>query len=204
MTATPPQVAAAILAGGRARRFGGRDKALLEIDGARIIDRQLAALGQVTRHVFIVANEPNRYEALGIPIVPDRIAGAGPLGGIYTALVAGRADLTLVIACDLPFLSAAFLTHLVARAHGADIVMPRTHAGYEPLCACYARAAADPIRRRIEAGALKAADLPPELRVREIGPEEIAGFDPDGTLFLNVNTPDDYVRVQARAARQNR
>jgi molybdopterin-guanine dinucleotide biosynthesis protein A len=201
MTAPAQDVAAAIIAGGQARRFGGREKAFLEIDGVRIIDRQLAALRPVTPDlVVVVADRPERYAGLGVPVVVDLIAGAGALGGIYTAVASSRADRTIVVACDLPFLTAEFLAHLARAGRGADVVIPRTAAGYEPLCACYARAAADPIRRRIEAGALKAADVPPGLQVREIGPEEIARFDHDGRLLLNVNTPDDYARAQTRTA----
>ena len=197
-------VTAAILAGGHARRFGGRDKAALDLGGERIIDRQLSVLRELTDRTIIVTNAPGRYAALGVPVVADLIPGAGPLGGIYTGIVAGAADCTLVVACDLPFLRTAFLEYLVAARREADVVLPRTADGRRPLCACYARAAADPIRRLIDAGALKASEPPTELRVREIGPEEIARFDPDAMLFENVNTPDDYARILARLERQKR
>jgi molybdopterin-guanine dinucleotide biosynthesis protein A len=64
-----------VLAGGRARRFGGRDKASLLIEGRPIIERQLEAFRALTPHLLIVANDPARYEALGAPIVPDAVAG---------------------------------------------------------------------------------------------------------------------------------
>jgi hypothetical protein len=86
----PRGVSAAILAGGRARRFGGADKASLIVGGARIIDRQLGALDTVADDIRIVANEPDRYATLGVRVIPDQIAGAGPLGGLHAALT-GRA-----------------------------------------------------------------------------------------------------------------
>jgi len=197
-------VAAAILAGGRATRLGGRDKAALPLGDLRLIERQLDALRAVTTDVFIVTNQPERYAALGLPAHTDQRPGAGALGGIYTAIVASPAPQTLVVACDLPFLSAAFLRHLAARGRDADLAIPRSAGGYEPLCASYARACAGPIGRLIDAGRLKAAGVVTAgVRVIEIGPDECAAFDPDGTLFLNVNTPDDYARARALLDRRD-
>ena len=191
-------VAAAILAGGRATRLGGRDKAALPLGDLRLIERQLDVLRTVTAEVFIVTNQPERYAALGLPTHADRRPGTGALGGVYTAILASPAPQTLVLACDLPFLNAPFLRHLAARGREADLAIPRSTGGYEPLCASYARACADPIGRLLDAGRLKAAGVVSAgLRVIEIGPDECAPFDPEGTLFLNVNTPDDYARARA-------
>ena len=193
---------AAIIAGGDARRFGGRDKGALAIGEARIIDREIAVLREVADHLVIVANDPDRYRSLGLPIVQDLVPGAGALGGIYTAITVARDTPTLVVACDMPFLSARFLRHLAIAGGEVDVAIPRTAEGYEPLCASYSRGCADPIRRRIDAGALTVLGVLSDVRVREIGPEEIAPYDPDGTLFFNVNTPDDYARSLDVVARQ--
>jgi molybdenum cofactor guanylyltransferase len=189
-------IAAAIVAGGAARRLGGAAKALLRIGDARIIDRQLAALRTVFPHVFIVAPDPLPYEGLGLRVVPDRIAGAGALGGIYTAVLESPAPRTLVLACDMPFVNAALFRALTADEHAdADLVIPRTARGYEPLCAVYAKACAGPILRRIQRGDLQASTLPEGIRVREIGPETLAAIDESGLLFANVNTPHDHARA---------
>src|SRR5262252_819913 len=97
------KVSAAILAGGRARRFGGADKASLVVGGARIIERQLAALATVTGDVRIVSHDPARYADFGVRVIPDQIAGAGPLGGLHAALVDAAHHGVIVLACDLPF-----------------------------------------------------------------------------------------------------
>ena len=189
---------AAILAGGRARRLGGCAKGVLPLGDARIIDRQIAVLCDVVDHVLIVANEPAPYAALGLPIVADLIPDAGALGGIYTALTAAPGRQTLLVACDLPFLSVAFLRHLLAAGREVEAAVPRGVNGFEPLCASYTRDCLEPIRRRLAARALKVTQFLADVRVREIGPEEIARFDPEGILFLNVNTPDDYARALAQ------
>lgn len=189
---------AAILAGGRATRFGGRDKSRLLVDGAPIIDCQITMLRPMVDALLIVANDLARYASLGIPVVPDVIPDAGALGGLYTALCAAPTDHVIVVACDLPFLTSPFLASLMEAARDADVVIPRTVDGYQPLCACYARTCAEPIRRRLDAGALKVTDFLADVRVREIGPDQIAPYDPDATLFSNINTPDDYARALGR------
>lgn len=194
------QISAAILAGGRARRFGGADKASLVVGGARIIERQLATLSTVTDDVRIVSNDPARYAALGVRVIPDRIAGAGPLGGVHAALVDAAYHGVIVLACDLPFVTAALLEALAIEfgtGDETDAVVPRSSRGLEPLCALYARRCAETVRRRIEAGNLEMRGLLTELRFKELRPEGVPPFD-DGSVFLNVNTPHDYERARAK------
>ena len=189
-------MSAAILAGGRASRFGGIDKAALLIGGERIIDRQLAAVSAVASEIFIIGNEPQRFAGLGIPVIPDVVAGAGPIGGIATALQAAGHDWVLVLACDLPFVTAALLERLAAaRDENVDLVLPRSVRGVEPLCAVYARSILPLVRQRIDDEERQLAALAALLRVREIGPDALAELDRDGRLFENVNTPHDYGRA---------
>jgi molybdenum cofactor guanylyltransferase len=190
-------VTAAILAGGLARRMAGADKSLLLIEGQRIIDREIAALRHVADSLMIVGGEQTRFAELGIRAVPDAVTGCGALGGIYSALVASEHPRTLVVACDMPFLNVPLLQRLVRPSSPhVDVVMPRTHEGLQPLCAVYTARSADALRRRIARGLLKAATLGEDLRVEEIGPEELATYDPDGLMFVNVNTPHDYERAK--------
>lgn len=188
-------VAAAILAGGLARRLGGIDKAALRLGDARIVDRQLARLREVADPIFVVAARQGPSPAPGVEVIADLVPGAGPLGGIYTAIAASPRPRTLVVAGDLPFLPLPLL-RLLARPSDADVVVPRSARGYEPLCATWSTAAAEVVRRRIERGALKASLVMEELRVEEIGPELLETCDPHGLLFVNVNTPHDYERAR--------
>ena len=188
-------LAAAILAGGQAKRLGGVNKGTLAIGAAAIVDRQLAALKQVTPRIFVVGAESPAWTARGLEVVPDEIPGQGALGGIYTAIVRSPCDRTLVLACDMPFVSAAWLARLAAQ-EDADVVMARTARGYEPLCALYTRACAADIRARIDRGELQASTLPKGVRITELGPEVLSMDDPEGRLFVNVNTPHDYERAK--------
>jgi molybdopterin-guanine dinucleotide biosynthesis protein A len=188
-------VAAAILAGGLARRMGGLNKAALRIGAERIVDRQLRVLRQIADPVFIVAADPEPFAGLGVEVVPDAIEGAGPLGGIYTALTASPCEWTIVVACDLPYLSEPLLRRL-AQPTDADLIIPRTERGYEPLCAAWSKRCADAIKQRIQSGNLKAALVVEELRAELIEPPALEACDPHGLLFVNINTPHDYERAQ--------
>jgi molybdopterin-guanine dinucleotide biosynthesis protein A len=195
--------AAAILAGGMARRMGGVSKAALEVGGVPIIERQLQVLRQVAEPVFIVGGDADRFARYGVEVIADALPGGGALGGIYTAITASPVRRTFVVACDMPFVRVELLHRLAAS--DADVVIPRTERGLEPLCALYARTCAEPIRRRLERGLLEARSLPENLSVVEIEPETLAAMDPDGLLFVNLNTPHDYERarelLEARARR---
>ena len=194
------EISAAILAGGRATRLGGADKASLVVGGLRIVERQLAAIGAVTDDVRIVANDAARYAALGVRVVPDLIAGVGPLGGLYTALVDARHDRVLVLACDLPFVPAALLERLAMEsgtAQQVDAVVPRTARGLEPLCAVYWKACAGRAQAQIARGDLRMTALLADLHVRELGRDVLAPYDGEA-LFENVNTPHDYARARGR------
>ncbi|HEX9366490.1 MAG TPA: molybdenum cofactor guanylyltransferase [Vicinamibacterales bacterium] len=195
-------VSAAILAGGRARRFGGADKASLSVGRVRIIDRQLAALAAVSGDIRIVANHPERYAGLGVRVIADLVPGAGPLGGLYTALLDAVHDRMLIVACDLPFVTAALFQRLAAESGppgkidaDIDAVVPRSARGVEPLCALYLTRCAAAARARIDRGDLRVAGWLADLHVRELGPEALAPYD-DGSLFENVNTPHDHARAR--------
>ena len=193
------KVTAAILAGGGGRRLGGIDKTALSIHGRTILERQVAVLRTLTNHILIVAHRRSRFDHAGVTVVVDRIDGAGPLGGLYTALVEAPTDQVLVVAGDLPYVTGPFLAHLATLGDDVDGVVPRDDRGLHPLCACYHRRIADHLRTRLDAGALTVRDALAGLNIRTLAPGELAPFDPDGRLLLNVNTPDDYARACAVA-----
>ena len=191
---------AAILAGGQARRLGGLDKGALIVGARSILDRQLSLLHGLTSHLLIVTSDRSRVQAVDVPVVVDRIGGAGALGGLYTALVEAPTEQVLVIGCDMPFLTAPFLRHLAECGRNVDVAVPCNEHGRHPLCASYARRTASHFQARIATGDLRIGEALMDLTVRELGPGELAPFDADGRLLLNVNTPEDYARARSVAA----
>jgi molybdopterin-guanine dinucleotide biosynthesis protein A len=185
-------LAAAILAGGQATRLGGVNKGTLSLGNAAIVDRQLEALRAVASTVFVVGPDSSAWSARGLTVVPDEVPGMGALGGIYTAILHSPCDRTLVVACDMPFLSVEVLARMAA-IEDADLVIPTSARGHEPLCAIYTRACLPDIRARIARGALQARTLPQGVRIAELGPDMLGM---DERLFVNVNTPHDYERAK--------
>ena len=167
--------------------------------GRSIRDRQLSVLRDLTPHVLIVTSDSSHLEGAEVPVVADRLPGTGALGGLYTALVEATTEQVLVIGCDMPFLTAPFLTYLAEQGRTMDAAVPRDARGRHPLCASYLRRAAGRIHARIKEGRLRVGDMLEDLTVRELGPDELARFNRDGGLLINVNTPDDYAHAQALA-----
>jgi len=189
-------VTAAILAGGQARRFGGRDKSRLVVDGRSIIVRQVDVLQRVAAEVLVIASDTDRFADLGLAVHADVIPGAGAMGGLYTALEAASSTLVIVVACDLPFLEAAVLERLIELASTGDGAWVRLADRIEPLLACYRRDVRTTIRREILAGRLKLGDLGSTLDMAELDGTELSRFGPPARLLANINTPDDYARIQ--------
>ena len=187
---------AAILAGGEGRRLGGIDKSAIVIEGRSILERQLSLLRPLTPHLLLVAGNGSRVPVSDIPSVIDHIAGAGALGGLYTALMEAPTEQVLVIGCDMPFLTAPFVEHLVELGRHADVAVPADAAGRHPLCASYTRRIAPTLKARIERGELRILDALDGMNVREVGSAELAPFNRDGRLLLNINTPEDLARAR--------
>jgi molybdopterin-guanine dinucleotide biosynthesis protein A len=130
---------AAILAGGRGRRLGGRTKPLLELDGQSILARQramLASLGVVPR---LVAPDPAPFAGLGLEVVADD-GRAGALGALCLALERATTEVVVVLAGDMPFVTAGFVQALLTALAGHGAAVPHTASdGWQPLAAAYRR-----------------------------------------------------------------
>jgi molybdopterin-guanine dinucleotide biosynthesis protein A len=177
--------------------MGGLEKGALVVGTESILDRQLSLLRTLTPHVLIVTNDRGRVERADVTVAIDRVPGAGALGGIYTALMEAPTQQVMVLGCDMPFLTPAFLGYLAAQGADHEVVVPVDDSGRHPLCASYLKQVAPRLRARIDAGQLRVGEALTGLAVRELGRDELAPFDRDGRLLLNVNTPDDYARAQS-------
>jgi molybdopterin-guanine dinucleotide biosynthesis protein A len=192
------QVSAFILVGGESSRMG-RDKAQLELGGVPLILRTAKLVESVAAAPVVVGN-PEAYRAFNLRAIGDDWPGAGPLGGIATALRAAATPWSLIVATDLPYLTREWLEYLIARslASSADAVLPMNARGAEPLCAMYHQRAEPAIRKALERGTRKVTDGLLDLRVETITPAEWNPFDSEGLLFKNMNSPEDYEEAKAK------
>ena len=192
-----PRPSAAILAGGQARRFGGRDKSRLVIEGRSIVVRQMEVLQRVAHTIYIVGPHADLYADVDVPVYADLLPGYGAIGGLYTALEVADTDRVVVVGCDLPFLDAGLLAHLHARAAGHDAAWVSSARGPEPLVACYSRRVRTVVLDRLRRGALKLGDLGAVLDVATVSEQDVARFGAISRLLANVNTPDDFTRIES-------
>jgi molybdenum cofactor guanylyltransferase len=187
-----------ILAGGESSRMG-RDKALLELEGVALIVRT-TKLVELAAERCAVVGDTVRLEGLELLVIEDDFPGAGPLGGIATALRASEAEWNLIVACDLPYLTREWLEFLIGRAvrSDADAVLPMNERGAEPLCAMYHKRGEAAIRAALDRGVRRVTDGLADVRIEFIEPREWKGFDSEGLLFKNMNSPADYEEAKLR------
>jgi molybdenum cofactor guanylyltransferase len=190
-------VAGYILAGGGSTRFG-RDKALAEVGGTPMLERMIELLRRVPMHVTVIAS-PGKYAACGAQIVQDQWPGEGPLGGIITALEdaaqsVARPEWNLMVSCDMPFLTREWLVFLSERAakSKAQVVLPYSAHGPEPLCAFYRTDAAGALRAVFETGVRKVTEGLKHVATEVLDEADWKRFDSAGRLFWNMNTAADY------------
>ena len=197
---------AAILAGGRATRFGGRDKSALVVDGRSIVERQVAELSAVVDDIMIVGARADGARADGaravqasdrVRLIADIVPGCGPLSGLHAALTEMRGDRVLAVACDMPYVDAAFAEYLLSLAGDAPVVVPQTDRGYHPLCAVYTRACLEPVAARLAQRRLALHDLFADVPMRIVTAAEMSRFGAPSRLLANVNTPDEYAGLDA-------
>jgi len=198
MMAAPPPVAGVVLAGGRASRMGGRDKAFAAVGGEAIAVRAVRVFRDLFPQVFVSTNHPERFQRLGVETVADHFPGGGPLAGIHAALLASRYPHVFVAACDMPGLDPDVIRFLLARVGSADAVVPRWEGDVEPLHAVYAVGALPEIEACLRAGRYAVRDLLRSLRVDYVSEDEMRGVRGAARSLTNVNTPEELAAVGGR------
>jgi molybdopterin-guanine dinucleotide biosynthesis protein A len=183
-----------VLAGGASRRLG-RDKAALAWSGTTLAERAAAVLAQVCGEVVVAGSATLARD--GLESIADLYPGCGPLAGLHAGMVRAAGRPVFALACDLPFVNAGLVRHLMTsaggRAEGAWVAADDS--GVQPLCGVYApagRAVAELRLRRGELsvhgflGAVAGVAVP-------VGPE-LEFYRPG--LLLNLNRPEDLRRAR--------
>jgi len=174
-----------VLVGGASRRMG-RDKALLPLGGVTMVEEIASRVRSVAGNVTLIGS-PEKYGHLGLPVAADEIENCGPLGGLYTALRRTDADWNVLLACDMPHVTEAFLRQLVEAAEGSDgdCVVPEIAGKIDPLCAVYHRRLVTVAESAIHRKLFKMQDFVSTLRTSYWRVT-------DSRSLLNVNTPAEW------------
>ncbi|MGH9969223.1 MAG: molybdenum cofactor guanylyltransferase [Pyrinomonadaceae bacterium] len=188
-------IAGFILVGGSSRRMG-TDKAQLLVAGQTFAQRIAEEMSKVVDSVTLVGRDLEKLHPQ-LPSVPDVYEKWGALGGVHGALSACPSSWALIVACDLPFVTAALFGHLAALRDGQEAVAPIQNDGLpQPLCALYARTPClDVADQLIKTGERKPIALLQSVRTRWVPFEELGALTGAQHFFDNVNTPQDYEHV---------
>ena len=189
-----------IQAGGRSSRMG-TDKGLVQLGDRLMIEHVLAATAGLADEQLITTNNPAGYAHLGVPMTGDEQPGAGALPGLRTALGAARGELVLLVACDMPFLQRPVLQKLLDLADEQDVVVPRWDGQLQTLHAVYRRQTClSAVDAALAAGQKRMISFYDQVRVREVGAEELAGLGDLSLTFFNANTPEELDQAEKMLA----
>ncbi len=189
-----------ILAGGQSRRMGGREKSLMQLKDIAPIEWVAQRLGPQVETLAINANgDPDRFNFLGLPVLPDTIDGfVGPLAGVLSGMrwAAKEHDATHIVtaAADTPFIPKELVARLSKSVSPSkQISMAHSNGRIHPVAALWPCALADSLenfltvedQRKILVFAERHGLTETKFELSN-GP---TGHDP----FFNINTPDDMV-----------
>ena len=198
---------AIVLAGGRGRRMGTVEKALLEFEGKTIIERLLENLFRVVDEVIISFRDKKqeekfrpvleKFSAREIRFCFDTLEDAGPLEGIRAGLLESRAEYSFVCAGDMPFVNSRVVDLLFEKANGHDAALPKSEDGkFEPLHAVYSKKMISEIEKAFENG--RCSVLTPVFEMKDVvfvEVSEIRKIDPELRTFANINTIEEMQRI---------
>jgi molybdopterin-guanine dinucleotide biosynthesis protein A len=188
-----------ILAGGLNTRFGGRNKAFIQIGGKTIFQRLYDLYRQLFEEIIVVTNDPLAYLDCSALIVSDLFSIRSSLTGIHAGLFAASRPFAFFAACDTPFLQKDLVQHLLQHIDPqVDVVIPEPSKGfYEPLCAVYSKACLKPIEAQLHQGRLQIIRFFRQIRLKSVPQTELRQSDPDLVSFFNINTPADLQKAEA-------
>ncbi|GGP47942.1 molybdenum cofactor guanylyltransferase MobA [Shewanella saliphila] len=183
-----PQIDAVILAGGMARRMGGNDKGLVDLNGQAMICHTIDKLTNQVDGIMINANRNQKqYEQWGYTVFNDQDSGyLGPLAGMVTALKKTQAEYLLVVPCDCPRLPDDLASRLLAalEREQADIAIASDGKYEQPVVLLLKPHLAQSMQTFLDGGDRKVFLWYSQHKVA------IESFADQPNAFVNVNTPE--------------
>ena len=186
-----------VLAGGLARRMGGRDKGLIEVGGRPMIAYIVERLRPQVDVLLVNANRnAEAYAGItGCRVIPDRVGDfAGPLAGMASALEAARGGWVLTVPCDSPLIATDLARRLqeAASTRAAEIAVATDGQRMQPVFALLHCSLLADLLRYLDDGGRKIDRWYARRRTVEVDLSD------RGDTFLNVNTPEEQRRIEER------
>ena len=190
-----------ILAGGRSRRLG-QDKAVQSVGGIRIIDRVITKLSRVVESLTVVIDREERAGELEIDekveFIVDCYPDSGSLGGLYSGLKASTTTWSLLVACDMPFISGSLIQYMRSKLEtgSSDVVIPNFQGRLQTTHALYRNTCLGHIEERLKQRSLRMDGYFSDVEVCTLQEEDFLYIGGSKESFFNVNTPTDLQMAQ--------
>jgi molybdopterin-guanine dinucleotide biosynthesis protein A len=178
----------------------GQDKALLEVNGRPLLENLCLAASSVTDRVYVVTPWVERYQEIVPPqcgfvreFIPEGEGKPqGPLFGFVQGLARVETEWVLLLACDLPYLTARelklWISYLPDVPKDMIALLPRGVKGWEPLAGFYRLISLTLLEDFIAGGGKSFQPWLKEQKVEELGIS-------DRQVLFNCNTPEDFQRL---------
>lgn len=190
------EISVVILAGGKSTRFG-RDKTTVRLDGETLLERAVRRLSPIAKEAIVVRGQGQPSAGIpGVLEVEDIYPGKGPLGGIYSGLLAASSFHSLAVACDMPFLDLRLIDYMCSLAPGYDVVMPKLGQNTEALHSIYSKDCIPHIEALVLRDRVRVIEFLNAVKVRFVRDEEVDRYDPERLSFFNINTEADLKRAR--------
>lgn len=198
-----------ILSGGKSKRMEA-NKSLLDLNGITVIERITGLMKTLFSHVILIANEPDLYEFLKIPIYSDIYPYRGPLSGIHSGLVHSQTEKNFIISCDIPLINAEIISSLVEYQSDKEIIVATDDGYIQQLCGVYFKsniiAAEKLLMESIEEENRNKEQKKRKCSVRKLIESQNSEIISDSSIlhgyfpgiFSNMNTPEDYEFVKSK------
>ena len=206
-----PKTAAVILAGGSSTRMGGISKSDLILENATFITRKIRFAEKICSEIIISAAAETGLQMpdslnhiagdIPIRIVHDEAKGQGPLMGILTALQASRFEVNFITTVDSPFVSIPLAEYLIQGLGDNDAHVPLWNGYPEPLFAVYRKSCIPFIQESLWENRRKIVSFYDKISVKYADFEVVKRYDADGASFININTQEDYRKLQENRER---
>lgn len=171
----------------------GMEKGLVSFDNKPLIRYSIDVLKGICDEILISSNS-DAYHHMGYRVIPDEITGIGPVGGIYSCLRASATTDNIILSCDTPFISKAYLQYLLKNRKGATAAVPWFgNNKYEPVSAYYNKAFIEVLADSIQEGNYKLPDIFEKTKINRLSITNLDFF--EEKLFYNINSPEDIDNI---------
>ena len=178
----------------------GENKPFIKIEGIPIINRIHGLFKGLFEEVIIVTNQKELYKTFDAKIFNDIFPNSGVAGGLYSGLFFSSFRYSFCVASDMPFLKESVIEYLIKNLEDCDVVVPRTKDGLQPLHAIYSKNCLEPIREIIENKSYRIVDFYNKVKTKIIDEVEFISLDPQRESFLNINTPEELLKIKEKAS----